>query len=325
MYEIRKSGGTRSVNLPVLVAAGYSFGYYGILGFSKHGMLAPMVAWLLPVAALRYRLSMAQVAGGVVTAFVVFYYLVPYAQYARSNSPESPSFSGQIGSALTFLSHPQETRELYLASQADIDMEEATYYYNTPQGFWDRLQFISVDDSLIDITDNGKVFGLSPVTATFLNVIPRVFWPNKPSLGFGNVYAHEIGNFADDDTTTGISFSPTAEAYHMKRWTGVLVVAPLIWLFVFYVFDSLCGDTRSSAWGLFAVLSISHTAPEGALTGAIYLATYGALSLVFAAFFAAWIAPICSVVVLGVARKPLLPPPALRGPLAARPRLRTGG
>ena len=46
------------------------------------------------------------------------------------------------------------------------EIEDATErvagaYYNTPQGFWDRLQFISIDDAMINITDQGKVFGLA--------------------------------------------------------------------------------------------------------------------------------------------------------------------
>jgi hypothetical protein len=186
--------------------------------------------------------------------------------------------------------------------------EEGAHYYNTPQGFFDRLQFISTDDALVDITDKGKVFGLIPIQMAFLNVVPHIFWPDKPEFNFGNLYAHEIGGMSEEDTTTGISFSPTAEAYHLERWTGVLVLAPAIWLLLFVIYDSLCGDTRNSAWGLLVVTFISHVAPEGSLVGAIYFLSFGSVALIFCAFFAAWIAPICSFVVLGPDRGDKVPP-----------------
>ena len=72
MYEIRRSGGTRSANLPVILAAVYIFIFYGLLAFSKQGMFTPIVCWLLPVCALRFRLSMLQVISCIVGIFIVF-------------------------------------------------------------------------------------------------------------------------------------------------------------------------------------------------------------------------------------------------------------
>jgi len=302
IYEIRRSGGTRSVNLPVLLAAAYFF-IQGVLGFSKQGMFTPVIAWAIPVAALQYRLSRAQIVGALAVLYLAFNFLVPYAQFGRGQVNSETTYNERIAIALHYFTHPAETRTLYKESTDAEAEEETVHYYNTPQGFFDRLQFISPDDALIDITDQGKVFGLLPIPTAFLNTIPHVFWPDKPSINFGNIYAHEIGGMPEDDTTTNISFSPTSEAYHLDRWVGVLVVAPAIWLLLFVVYDSLCGDTRNSPWGLLVVTLISHFAPEGALVGAIYFMTFGAAALVFCAFFAAWVAPICSFVVLGPDRR----------------------
>ena len=89
-----------------------------------------------------------------------------------------------------------------------------------------------------------------PVKATFLNAIPHVIWPNKPDLNLGNNYMHEINGqpLDEGDTTTGISFSPTGEGYHWAKWVGIFVVAPLLWLLLFMVYDSLVGDVRASPW-----------------------------------------------------------------------------
>jgi hypothetical protein len=256
------------------------------------------------VCALRFRLSVVQVVCCLLVVFVVFHYLVPFAQYGRDFIEEGTTTQQRIDIATRLLEHPDETRQAYEEEQ-ETDPGGLNSYYNKPQGFWDRLQFISVDDKLINVTDQGRVYGLLPIMLAFQNAIPHFIWPDKPDLRFGNKYTHEINGQEsyEGDTTTGISFSPTAEAYHMKKWVGVLVVAPLIWFLVFLVFDSLFGDLRATPWGLLSLALISHMAPEGQLTGAIYLLTFGVEALVFCALFATWVAPIFSIVVLGPDRR----------------------
>jgi hypothetical protein len=304
IYEIRSSRGTRSINLPLVLAIAYVFSFYGLLGFSKQGMLLPLVCWALPVCAMQYRLSRVQVLGCLLGVVLIFRYLVPYSQYGRNFLDEDMTFDQQIAISVRLLKHPDDTRKKYL---------EATEggpggYYNKPQGFWDRLNFVSVDDSLVNITDQGKVFGLWPVKACLLNMVPHVFWPNKPDLKFGNTYAHEMGHLSEEDTTTGISFSATAEAYHWARWFGVLFVAPLIWLLVFLVYDFFFGDLRATPWGLLVLAVLSHTASEGMLSGLFYFISYALEALIFCAVFATYIAPLFAIAVLGPDRR-----------LAARP------
>jgi hypothetical protein len=297
-YEIRRSGGTRSVNIPVLMGCAYIFGFYGLLNFSKQGIFTAPLCWLLPVCALRYRLSMGQIIGALAGLFLVFYLLVPYAQYGRRFLFEGESISDKFALSTSLLSDPYELRRNY---EADPGVPG---YFNTAQGFWDRLQFVSVDDGLVNVTDKGKVFGLSPIPITFLNAIPHVVWANKPVVNFGNLYAHEIGYMNPDDYSTGISFSPTAEAYHMQKWVGVLAVAPALWLLFFVVFDNLLGDLRSTPWGLLAVAMLSHSAPEGGLNGTIVLVTFGVEILLFCALFSRWIAPYLAAALLAPPRDP---------------------
>jgi hypothetical protein len=38
-----------------------------------------------------------------------------------------------------------------------------------------------------------------------------------------------MGGLSEEDLTTGISFTPTGEAYHMARWLGIFLIAPLLW------------------------------------------------------------------------------------------------
>lgn len=302
MYEIRRSGGTRSVNLPILLGAGYFF-FLGILDFSKQGMLTPLVCWLFPVCALQYRLSKGQIASCLLGAFIIFHYLVPYAQYGRDQVEDAQTFGQRVALSARLLEHPEQTRRTYQATEAAAPAG-LNSYYSTPQGFWERLQMVSADDALINITDQGHVFGLSPIELNLLNTIPHFIWPNKPKFNIGNLYMHEItGIPAYEDTSIGIAFSPTSEAYHMARWAGVFVVAPLVWMVLFLVFDSLLGDVRATPWGLLAVIMTSHFAPEGGISGLIYIMTFGTEALVFCALFAAFAAPIFATIGLGPDRR----------------------
>lgn len=297
IYEIRRSGGRRSVNLFILAGMVYYFVWLGLFGFSKQGMLVPLLSWFIAAWCHRYRFSRTQALCVLVAVWLIFRYLVPFAQYGRGLISDGASNSERAALTLRLLEEPEKTRNDY--NRIAEDERGLNSYYNTSQGFWDRLQFVSVDDALINVTDQGKVFGLLPLEEEALNVIPRVFWPDKPSFNFGNIYAHEIGGFSEEDTTTGISFSPTAEAYHMAKWKGVLVVAPLLWFLLFTVYDSLLGDLRSTPWGLLAAVVIAHAAPETALTGVIRLLTFGTETLIFCALFAAWVAPLMASGVLG--------------------------
>lgn len=308
MYEIRRSNGTRSINPSIVFAMGYYFFVWGLLAFSKQGMLLPLLCWALPVCALQFRLTTNQALGCLFGAFIVFYYLVPYAQYGRDFRQDNSTLSQNIDVALPLLEHPQATRDKY----EEIVSGALPGYYNTEQGFMDRLEFISVDDPLINLTDQGTVFGLWPVKAVFLNVIPHVIWPGKPDLKLGNNYMHEIQgkNFDEGDTTTGISFSPTGEAYHWAKWYGVLLVAPLLWLMLFVVYDALFGDLRATPWGLLVMAQISHAAPEGGINATITMCTFGIETLLFCAIFATYIAPLFAVLALGPDRRNLASQPS---------------
>jgi hypothetical protein len=312
VYEIRHSHGTRSINLPTALVAGFYFLNWGLFAFSKAGILLPLICWVLPVCAMRFRLSSIQVISCLFAVFIIFRYLVPYAQYGRDFRDETLTFSQKIALSARLLEHPEDTRQKYI----DTTLGDTAGYYNKPQGFWDRLQFISIDDGLINLTDQGHVFGTWPLKASFLNAIPHVIWPNKPGFNLGNNYMHEINgqNMDEGDTTTGISFSATGEAYHWAKWFGIFVIAPFVWLLLFIIYDSLIGDIRASPWGILVLAELSHTAPEGMISGAIYFITFGVEILVFCALFATYVAPFFAIAVLGPNRA--MPPIASHsGPL----------
>ncbi len=288
IHEIRKSGGTRSLSPPVLVAGAVIF-LIGLVGYSKEGIFTPILCWFVAAGSQRYRLSVQQIVSGVGLVLFMVLFLVPYAQIGRNS--EQGSFQ--------LLSNLGQVRSEYNATSEDSYADTTQGYYNSPQGFADRLQMISVDDGLIEVTERNGPFGLEPVIAGFENMVPRIFWPNKPSIGYGNVYAHEIGGLPEDDSTTGVSFTPTGEAYHMARWIGIFLVAPILWIMLFTLFDSLCGDTRLSPWGLLLTAYFAHNAPEGLLGGVIYDLGFGAFGILVAALSAAYLMPVIGSLIKG--------------------------
>jgi hypothetical protein len=311
MYEIRRTAGRRSTNLIMILGGAYDFFLGGILAFSKQGLFTAPLCWLLAVCALGFRLSARQVLFFSAALFVIIYYLVPYDQYGRSAVREGMTQGQRLDVSVSLLKDPDKTRQLYLQGFKDLENNGLSYggYFNEQQGFMDRMQFVSVDDSLVAFTQQtDTTVGIGPVTESFANAIPRVFWPSKPAPHFGgNFYVHEMGGLSDEDTTTGISFSPTAEAFHMGKWVGVMVIAPLLWFLTFVICDSLFGDLRATPWGLLVLVQLAHTAPEGALSGLVHFLTFGVEILVFCAVFATWVAPIFAIPILGPDRRKGVP------------------
>lgn len=297
--QIRRSGGTSSVNLPVLVSGAILFAG-GVINFAKQGMFLPLLCWLIAAASQRYRITFYKGLGFILAMAFIAYYLVPYSQYGRNFRPES--FTENVDISVSLLSNLGYVRQQYEQS-AEHSIEEGSHsYFDTPQGIFDRLQMISPDDALISVTEeNGKI-GFAPIVLEFENLIPHVFWPGKPAFGIGNLYAHEIGMIADEDTSTGISFSPTAEAFHTERWLGIFVLAPALWIMLFTIFDSLCGDARKQPWGLLAIVLFAHAAPESMLGGVIYMMWYGAAGIVFAALTTAYLMPVVGALFMGSER-----------------------
>jgi hypothetical protein len=314
-HQIKKTGGTSSVSLPVLISFLIMF-CNGVFGFSKEGMITPLLCWAIAASSMRYRVSLIQIVGGVLATFFIFHYLVPYSQYGRNYKTDSASEN--LSTSISMLSNLGYVREQYLEIEAASVEDHSLSYFNTPQGFFERLQMIGMDDKLINITEQGQVYGLYPIVAYFENLVPHFFWPNKPRLNFNTMYAQEIGGvIPEDDMTTGISFTPTAEGFHLARWTGLFLVAPILWIMLFTLFDSLCGDARKAPWGLLAIMLFAHAAPESGLGGGVvYMLGFGAFIIIFAAYTCAYLMPIVGTLVVGP-EKPTIRPHG--GPLTAVP------
>jgi hypothetical protein len=302
-YEIRSSGGRRSLNIPVLIASGYILLMGAIIGYSKQALFTPLVCWLVVAAALRYRIRpMQAIAAGLILVFSVIY-MVPYCQYGRTYRSATNTFRQNLSNSVELLSNLREVRRRNQEDDAGIDVQEGLRYYDQPHGLLDRLQMLSIDDGLHVVTDENGPSGLAVAGSYVLNAIPHVIWKSKPDIKTANTYGHELGLLAPEDDTTSVSVSPVGESYRMAKWVGILVLLPIVWLVLFVVMDSLCGDPRRSPWGILVLVMFAHLANEGAIGGQIWMLTFGLFGIVFVSFTAAYVLPLIGSIVVPPRRK----------------------
>jgi len=181
---------------------------------------------------------------------------------------------------------------------------------------------ISPDDIMMAYTAKGHFEGIDPVVNYFENIPPHFLAPNKQIRYSGNYYAHEIGfGLGADDYSTGISFSPVAEAYHCEGWGGIFWLLPLLWMMLFSTADFVVGDLTKYPWGLMVVVWFAHLAPETLLGGIIYFMGMGNFGMFFAIIVVTRIAPIIGALFSGRTVSP--PTRSIRSarPMLVRPQV----
>jgi len=318
VYEVRRSNGRRSLNWVVIIGLIIPT-VMGVVFASKGAIFSGPLSWLLAASMTNYNFSKKQIAAGILTFSFAVYYLVPYVQYTR-NVTSGLKLTQRLEAEVVYLGNLSTTRELYLAREADLNLDGQWHLFNTNQGFLDRAVMMAPDDSLIAFTAEGNYFGITPTTEAYENLVPRFIWKDKSLLMAGNQYAHELGlGLSDDDTTTGISFSLASEVFHQAGWTGLIFMIPFQMFLVFIVTDSLVGSAKQAPWALSLIFELSHLAPEGGITATVYLISYavaGMLVLYFSIKYA-------ERVVQGFKSRrrlaPSLSPPSLpRGPVSTQ-------
>ena len=289
---IKESGGRRSIT-PVSLGLILYATYIGVLGASKQGIFTGPVAYLVVCIAMRFRFRLIHMLVLLPIAAVLVFYMVPYSQVVRNYVRYAKTTEEARTIAWQWLSHPQDLLSAYSEiKSADSDAIGTIHYFDNSEGFMDRLTMVAVDDALIDITDRGNVFGFWPTLFGLENVVPHFVWKDKPTIGFGNIYAHDLDILSDEDTTTGISFSAMADAYHQGKWLGILILYPFLLIILFSAADSLTGDIRISPWGFAYTVYFLHIGPEGDCGSLIYSAFYTSFILITTVYTARFAMPV---------------------------------
>ncbi|MEG9432315.1 hypothetical protein [Terriglobus sp. ADX1] len=299
-----ETGGRRSFTVLAFVVWAWMLLYWGIFAFSKQGMFLPSVAWALGATIAGYWMTGKRLVFVVAFAITSSTFLTPISQIGR-NYKDDPNAQEK---ALDMLSHPLRTREEYKASLADQMRVGANGYhwFNESYGLLDRLTMLPIDDALIHVTDQGHSATIVPIETYVLNMIPRYLVGSKETYHWGNLYAHEIGMLADEDSTTGISFSPFSDAYHCVQWWGVTLISVPIFLMMFLVCDSLTGSTKDTLWASLYILQFSHFAPEGMMNAPFAAMSINVFMIVVAAVLITYILPVLGSLLIPI-RRTILP------------------
>ena len=299
---IRDSGGRRSVNLISLIVYVFS-AYLGVISFSKQVMILPMVCWMVGSFYARLRVRLVHVVAMICMAALSFGFISPLS--ASRDLAEGMDDAGHIQLVYYLITHwsyfQAHVKELQDQEALGHQEQGTAGYFDTPQGsLIQRLTMLPPDDELFTFSSHGHYEGMDPVYEYFTNLVPHFINPDKRGTFSGNWYAHEMGSgLAEDDYSTGISFSPVAEAYHCEGWGGIFWLLPLIWILLFSTIDFVVGDMTKYPWGLMVVVWFAHAAPEQLLGGMIYFIGYGNFGMILAIIVVTRIAPILGTLFLG--------------------------
>ncbi len=295
---LKDSGGRRSTNWITMIAFCY-MGYWGLTSFSKQLMLTPMVCWVVGALYSRLKVRAIHVVAIVAMVAVSFTFV---SQLSASRDLAEGLDGTQRAALVAYLATHRSVLEAHVKDHEDMIAENGVgEWYDKPQSpLIERLSMIPPDDSLFAYTAKGHYEGMAPVVEYFSNLLPHFLRPNKQSTYGGNMYAHEMGyGLAADDTTTGISFSPVAEAYHCEGWGGIFWLLPVLWIMLFSSGDFIVGDMVKYPWGLLVVVWFAHMAPEQLLGGMIYFIAYGNFGMLLAIIVVTRIAPILGALFMG--------------------------
>jgi hypothetical protein len=299
---VKDSGGRRSVNMISTAMIIYFF-YLGLISFSKQIMLTPVVCWAVGVFYARLRVRFVHLVAAVAIAVASFGFISPLS--ASRDLAEGMDDGQHIVLAWYLLTHRAYLEDHVKQIEVTRDMGVAEYY-DEPQGsLIERLSMIPPDDELFTFSTKDHYEGMTPIYQYFGNLLPHFLNPGKQVTFSGNFYAHEMGSgLAEDDYSTGISFSPVAEAFHCEGWGGIFWLLPVIWILFFSSVDFVVGDVTKYPWGLMVVVWLAHAAPEQLVGGMIYFMGYGNFGMMIAIIVVTRIAPILGTLFLGRAPTP---------------------
>ena len=314
IYVIRSSGYQKTIGTANIVPMGYAM-LMALPGFSKLALFLPWAGWLLAVAYTRFRLRLPQLVLIAFIGWLTVYVLTPVSQVGR-NSVTATSYTERTVEAVKLMINLKETREIYNQAGQDAFLVSHQYYSKDLNSFWSRMTTFSADDRLISYTSKGNYVGWDGVRWMFLNLIPHFLLPNKDQYRVdasgGNYYGREVGIINSSDTTTGISFSPIPEAYHIGGWIALLLFLPGLWVLFLCSLEFVCGDLRATPWGLVIALYLAHVAPESGVDGLIQFISMGNMGMIFTIVLSSFVAPLIGTVFLQ--ETPQFEPAALRAP-----------
>ena len=295
MYYAWSSGSKRFMSHPLVVTILAAQTLFGIASTTKQGMMEPLLCYL-GVGVIRYGLRSKIVWSIVgVGAFLYVSIVYPYSQYVRDHG-------GRLGSLAERL---EVIQEVFLNVSTDADYRSMidskistgeTYLNKDGLRPISRLAMIGEADRLIAATDETQSYtGWETIIYGIKLMVPSFLMADKPTSGGGNLLGHIVGELAQDDLTTQVSYGFMANLYNAFGLIGVLF-GTIIFISVFYYVLRLWFATPSlefGAWGstiwyLLLGMLYEHAlieAPIGNILPSMVILLSAVVGLVFIARF----------------------------------------
>jgi len=310
IYTVRSTNGRQSVT-PMLACLFIFENLESLIYFSKQALFTPIFCWFLGAGLARYKLKPINYAVLALVGIIFMTYGIPYVAVGKARA-KPLGLLPTINFVAGMLMNMDKVRAEYKLGATE--QYNKVNYFNQPEGIFDRLEMISIDSLLVDNADREGYFGFEPTIEGWENNIPHMIWANKPVPYFGNPYAHRIGILADEDDTTGISFTASADAYFQGGFFGVIIVETFCFTLIFLALSFIVGDVREHPAVLVLILITGHTGPEGAIPGACILVLQ-TVTVIGVAFICRYLLPLIADIFqpepLAVAPMVRLPRPAM--------------
>ena len=259
-YEVRRSHGTRTLNLPVVIAWAVIFFEGVILGYSKEALFSPFVSWLAAAAVLGYRFKPYQLVCAALLFLFFYVYMVPYCQIGRIYRSTTNTFSQNLAVSEDLLMHLGDVKRLMTLRSGRICRKtpsmpdrECELHHRFRTVLIDRLQMLSIDDSAARRNRAERSHrDLRLSRPTVLNAIPRCHLERRNRIFSPQIStAMNLAFLLLKMTRTSVSVSPIGEAYRVAKWGGVVVMLPIRLVHCFSLWSTRFAEIRGSLHGPF--------------------------------------------------------------------------
>jgi hypothetical protein len=223
----------------------------GILGASKEGMLSPLFCWLIVCAIYGYRFTRTQVAALAGMMMVVWFFVYPFSQNARTAVRSAGSNLERISIIEHYITDPSD----FPSEAENVDPDFSEYGESSAKlSIVQRFSLLRSGGMLVNSEEAAGFTGVERYLPAFVEIVPHFIWPDRPNAIFTNELGHKAGfRISRNDMSTGIAISGPALFYDLGGWLALPVYTLLEFGLFFYGLRCVVGDASESVWGLMLI------------------------------------------------------------------------
>jgi hypothetical protein len=249
----------------------------GVLFSSKQALMEPFLFTTLTGIAFRFPWRRRHVLIGLGSALLAFFILFPFGQVTRSYTRGAnirETYKKTVEYFQQNLQNPNFFVDQYLDYREGVEDDKVTRYFNSPNGFLERLSLIKTADMLISATFTQGTGGWETIDPAFADLLPRIILPHRYA-DVPNILGVRAGMIDEDNTGTDIAFGFAAHAFYAFGWPGVIVTSFLLGTLITVVTRLVTCDLPCNIWAIVLLGGYQHSVAEGNVGSDLNLFTVG--------------------------------------------------